>query len=257
MLRRRKSFNFGLIVGILLFAGFSSIGLRFPSPTSAIGKINFILGREGEVTIHRANDATWISAKLKMPVAQGDQIKTAAESRCEVKLNDGSIIRIGENSLFDFEHANLSKGAKQIDASLKRGRFWANVIKLLGGQDKFEVKSPTAVCAIRGTIYRMEVDSTTRVAVYDGEVDIGPSPALQQQLQQQPRVPGPPVRIPGPTEIPGPYQITLEQWTRLVQGYQLEIRADGRYAKSQIDTTAEAPLDWIRWNKERDRLLGQ
>jgi hypothetical protein len=257
MLRRRKNFGFGLAVALLIFAGFNSLGLRFFPSTTAIGKINFILGRESDVTIQRANDARWFPAKLKMPVAQGDQIKTAAESRCEVKLNDGSVIRIGENSLFDFEQANLSKAAKQIDASLKRGRFWANVIKLLGGQDKFEVKSPTAVCAIRGTIYRMEADSTTRVAVYDGEVDIGPSPALQQQLQQQPRMPGPPVRIPGPTEIPGPYQVTLEQWTRLVQGYQLEIRGDGRYAKAKIDTTAEAQLDWIRWNKERDRLLGQ
>lgn len=253
----RKKFFSGLTTAVFVLAGLGSITLMFSAPATPIGRITFLLGREGEVTIHHANDAAWIPAKLKMPVLRGDQIKTAAESRCEVKLNDGSVIRIGENSLFDFEESNLSKTTKQIDASIKRGKFWANILKLKGKQDKFEVKSPTAVCAIRGTIYRVETDSTTRVAVYDGEVDVGPSQNLREQLQQQPRPPGPPVQIPGPTEMPGPYQITLEQWTRLVQGYQLEIRGDGRYAKSKIDTTAEMQVDWVRWNKERDRLLQQ
>jgi hypothetical protein len=255
MFQLRKNFLSGLTTAVLLLAGLGSIGLMFSTSAPPIGKINFILGKEGEVKIHHKNNAAWIPAKLKMEVLRGDQIKTAAESRCEVKLNDGSMIRIGENSLFDFEESNISKSTKYVDASIKKGKFWANIIKVKISQDKFEVKSPTAVCAIRGTIYRMETDSTTRVAVYDGQVDVGPSHDLLQQLQQQPRVPGPPVRIPGPTEIPGPYQITLEQWTRLVQGYQLEVRGDGRFAKSKIDSTAEQQIDWIRWNKERDRLL--
>jgi hypothetical protein len=100
----------------------------------------------------------------------------------------------------------------------------------------------------------MEADSTTRVAVYDGQVDVGPTQNLQQQLQQQ-RQPGAPVQVPGPTQVPGPFQVSLEQWVRLVEGYQMEVRNNGRYAKTKIDSTAEAQLDWIRWNKERDRLL--
>jgi hypothetical protein len=251
MTQLRKNFLFGLTIATFVPA---AIGLIFSTTTTSIGKINFLLGKPGEVTIRRANNNAWTTAKLKMEVGRGDQIKTVAESRCEVMLNDGSIIRIGENSLFDFEESNISQTAKQFDASIKKGRIWANVTRSKNRQDKFEVKSPTAVCAIRGTIYRMETDSTTRVAVYDGQVDVGPSQALQQQLQQQPRTPGPPVRIPGPTEIPGPYQITLDQWVQLVQGYQLEVRANGRYAKARIDSTADAQDDWVRWNNERDRL---
>jgi hypothetical protein len=101
----------------------------------------------------------------------------------------------------------------------------------------------------------MEADSTTRVAVYDGQVDVGPTDDLRRQLQQQQRPVGPPVQVPGPTQIPGPYQVSLEQWVRLVQGYQIEVRNNGRYAKTQIDSTAEAQVDWVRWNQERDRLL--
>jgi hypothetical protein len=245
---------YSLTIAILAFAAFGFIGLKQSQPATAIGRINFLLGKEGEVTIRRVNDTKWLAAKFKMGVLKGDQIKTAAESRCEVKLNDGSIIRIGENSVFDFAESNLSKYARQVDASLKRGRIWANVTRSTGAANKFEVKSPTAVCAIRGTIYRMEADSTTRVAVYDGKVDVGPTNDLRQQLQQQTR-PGAPVQVPGPTQVPGPFQVSLDQWVQLVQGYQLEVRSNGRYAKTQIDSLSESRSDWIQWNKERDRML--
>jgi ferric-dicitrate binding protein FerR (iron transport regulator) len=190
-----------------------------------------------------------------MEVRRGDRIKTAKEARCEIKLNDGSVIRIGENSDFDFQQSNLSKSTRQVEAGLSFGKIWAVVTKWANPKDQFTVKSPTAVCAVRGTIYRMEADSTTRVAVYDGQVDVGPTDDLRRQLQQQQRPLGPPQRIPGPTQVPGPYQVSLEQWERLVQGYQIEVRNNGRYAKTQIDSTAEAQVDWIRWNQERDRLL--
>jgi hypothetical protein len=191
---------------------------------------------------------------MKMDVLQGDRIKTAAESRCEVRLNDGSIIRIGENSVFDFQQSNISNSTRQVEAGLSFGKIWAVVTKWVNPQNQFSVKSPTAVCAVRGTIYRMEADSTTRVAVYDGKVDVGPTDALRQQLQQQQR-PGAPVQIPGPTQIPGPYQVSLEQWVQLVQGFQLEVRGNGRYAKTKIDSVADSRLDWVRWNKERDQML--
>jgi hypothetical protein len=100
----------------------------------------------------------------------------------------------------------------------------------------------------------MDADSTTRVAVYDGKVDVGPTNDLRQQLQQQTR-PGAPVQIPGPTQVPGPFQVSLDQWVQLVQGYQLEVRSNGRYAKTQIDSVSESRSDWIQWNKARDRML--
>lgn len=233
-------------------AGF--IGLQqTPAPT-AIGRINFMLGGAGDVAIRHLNDTRWIAARFKMDILKGDQLRTVAESRCEIKLSDGSIIRIGENSVFDFGESNLSKYSRQVDASLKKGKIWANVTKSFAAANKFEVKSPTAVCAIRGTIYRMDADSTTRVGVYEGKVDIGPTTDLRQQLQQNFR-PGAPQQVPGPTQIPGPFQVSLEQWVQLVQGYQLEVRANGRYAKTQIDSVKESRSDWVQWNKERDLAL--
>ena len=255
MFQLRKKILSSLTITTITLAAFISIGLKQSPSATAIGRINFLLGKEGDVTIRHVKGTRWLAAKFKMEILKGDQLKTIVESRCEVKLNDGSIIRLGENSLFDFSESNLSKYGRQVDAALKKGKIWANVTRASSAGNKFEVKSPTAVCAIRGTIYRMETDSTTRVAVYDGKVDVGPTNDLREQLQQQQRPLGPPVRIPGPAQIPGPYQVTLEQWVQLVQGYQLEVRNNGRYAKTQIDSVAESRSNWIQWNKERDQLL--
>jgi hypothetical protein len=253
MLQLRKIFFSGTTTIITILATFGSIGSQSSTATT-IGKINFILGKEFEVTIRHESDAKWFPVRLKMDIRRGDRIKTAKETRCEIKLNDGSIIRMGENSEFDFQQSNLSKSTRQVEAGLSIGKIWAVVTKWANPKDQFSVKSPTAVCAVRGTIYRMEADSTTRVAVYDGQVDVGPTQGLRQQLQQQ-RPPGAPVQVPGPTQVPGPFQVSLEQWVRLVEGYQMEIRNNGRYAKTKIDSTAETQVDWVRWNKERDRLL--
>ncbi len=253
MFQLRKKLVVMAMAGMaLVTAGF--IGLQQTQAPAAIGRINFMLGGAGDVAIRHLNDTRWIAARFKMDIFKGDQLRTVAESRCEVKLSDGSIIRIGENSVFDFGESNLSKYSRQVDASLKKGKIWANVTKSFAAANKFEVKSPTAVCAIRGTIYRMDTDSTTRVGVYEGKVDIGPTTDLRQQLQQNFR-PGAPQQIPGPTQIPGPFQVSLEQWVQLVQGYQLEVRANGRYAKTQIDSVKESRSDWVQWNKERDLAL--
>jgi len=228
-----------------------------PPLAPVIGNVSFLLGGPNDVTVALEGDANWLPAKLKMDVRGGDRVQTRAESRCEVKLRDGSVVRIGEKTLFDFAKSNVSGSSKSVNASVKQGKIWANVTKLQTSRDKFEIKSPTAVCAIRGTAYRMDADSTTRVAVYQGNVDVGPTDSLRSVIQRQPRPPGPPQQVPGPTQVPGPYQVSLEQWVRLVQGNQLEVRRDGRYAVTPINTVAEQNVDWIQWNLQRDRLLGR
>ncbi|MDZ7268042.1 MAG: FecR family protein [candidate division KSB1 bacterium] len=247
-MRRQLRFSIFALATALLASG----SARLPVPES-IGTISFILGRPEEVTVLRRQSSKWQPAQLKMPLQSGDQIQTAAEARCEVKLHDGSLVRLGERSHFAFDQAQISAGSRQVEGSLMSGKLWAWVSKLKWGRDRFEIKSPTAVCAVRGTIYRLEADSTTRVAVYDGQVEVGPSANLRQRLQQQPRPVGPPRQVPGPTEIPGPYEVSFDRWIRLVAGFQIEIRPNGRYAKASIDTTAEAGNDWVQWNRQRDR----
>jgi len=189
-----------------------------------------------------------------MAVQNADLIRTKAESRCEVKLLEGSVVRIGENSEFEFTDASVKKNSKKVKARLKRGRIWSNITKLRTKQEGFQIKTPTAVCAVRGTVYRIDADSSTKCLVYAGAVDVGPTSFWGQSRTGKPKSLKP-VEVPGPYEIPPPYEVSLEEWVRIVKGFQIVVRSDGKFAKSRFDEARDAKLDWVRWNKQRDLAI--
>jgi hypothetical protein len=235
-----------LFIVILVISGF------VPANRASIGKINFILGSSNDVTVMRAGQSDWKNAKLYSSIYNGDQIKTNKESRCETKLHKQGIIRIGENTTFSFQQDQLNNN---FSTEMKKGRLWANIKKLVR-RSNFYVRTPTAVCSIRGTIYRIDADSSTKVMVYQGTVDVGPlwavnpdTTSTRDQKNYQP-----PYEVPGPTQVPGPFEVSLEQWVRIVAGQQIEVRADGKYHKSKINEQVDQEDDWVRWNKERDGM---
>jgi len=242
----RTATNLLKILFIVIFAiGFTN------DPNNSIGKVSFLLGNPGDVKILTEGFRYWSDAQIFSQVFTGDQIKTTAESRCEVKLQDQSVIRIGENSSFCLKG---NEDRISDDSKLSFGRIWLN-IRSMFKKDQFTIKTPTAVCSIRGTIFRMEADSTTRIAVYNGSVDVGPNTISQQDPGEQPQNQGKslkPYEVPGPHEIPPPFEVTLDQWIQIVQGYQIEIRNDGKYAKSKINEEIDQQSEWVKWNMNRD-----
>lgn len=237
---------------LFLFLIILVIGGFIPADRASIGKINFILGSPNDVTVMRAGRSEWENAKLYASIYNGDQIKTNKESRCETKLHQQGIIRIGENTTFSFQPDQLNNS---FNTEIKKGRLWANIKKLVS-RSNFHVRTPTAVCSIRGTIYRIDANSSTKVMVYQGTVDVGPLWAVKRDTSsaRQPGIYQPPYEVPGPTQIPGPFEVSLDQWIRIVAGQQIEVRADGKYHKSKINEQVDQEDDWVRWNKERDGI---
>lgn len=221
-----------------------------------IGLLTFLVGSAGDVTVRHYHSTAWVPAKLKMELFEGDVIRTAKESRAEITLTDKSVLRIGEQTELELSKATISKKTREVQTNLKKGKLWANIAQT-GHSRTFQVKAPTAVCAVRGTIYRVDADSSTTVLVYDGAVDVGPlGKAEGKEPKPRPRSLEP-YQIPGPYEVPPPYQVTLEEWIRIVKGFQVTVRPDGKYHKTRFDEAEDAKLEWVRWNKDRDRQFRQ
>lgn len=234
----------GVVFCAAIITGFVS------AQQDSMGKINFLLGKPDDVNILHCQETKWSNAKLFSQVFNGDQIKTKAESRCEIKLNDQSLIRIGEKTAFTLNKDNLNE---KFNSEIKKGRLWANIRKL-NKKRKFQLRTPTAVCSIRGTIYRVDADSSTKILVYEGAVDVGPLSATgtDSTAPREKKMYQPPHEVPGPTQVPGPFEVTLDQWVQIVAGYQIEVRADGKYHKSKINDSIDGQDDWVKWNLERD-----
>jgi hypothetical protein len=243
--------------GICLFSlVFLTVFIDPSLAAKKIGAFSFLLGSSQDIQVKARNTANWIPVKLGQAVNDGDLVQTRQESRCEIKLLDASVIRIGENTQFEFSDASITAEKRKVKAELKSGQVYVNLNTSTSSKSSFQIKAPTAVCAVRGTVYRVDGDSTTQCTVYDGTVDVGPAQLWGQPIKREGKSLQP-HQVPGPTQIPGPYEVSLEQWVQIVKGFRIKVRQDGKFDKSQFDQAKDAGLDWVKWNKELDKKIGR
>ena len=244
-------------ITILLWLSFSLTFLNFTTVhQDPVGKITFPLHR---VFVLRAGSDALKSARLNMDVFNGDKVETRRESRCEITLRNGSVVRIDENSIYTLEKMEFGKKIVRASSFLSIGRLWSNIKKIFSGKDYFKVKSPSAVIAVRGTIYRIDAlaDSTTRVNVYRGAVAVSPWHPITKKSGKRPS--GKKIErreVPGPVQVPGPRQVTVKKWLEIVKAQQqITVFQSGRFVKARFDSLEDAKSDWVRWNMKRDSLL--
>ena len=115
------------------------------------GKISLPLGK---VEVQPAGGGAWEKAKPNRPVFEGDVLRTSAKSRAEITLQGGGKVRIGENSELELTVASVTPMAKNFNANLKKGNVFVSAKAAFGEKKNVQLRTPTAVAAIRGTKYR-------------------------------------------------------------------------------------------------------
>ena len=230
------------------------------------GKVTLPLGR---VQVQKGGTGDFKRAMPRMSIHEKDIVKTLAKSRCEITLVGGGKLRIGQNSELEITEANVKPMEKNFGATLKKGDVWVAAKAAFGEKKNVAVRTPTAVAAIRGTKYRAKAgEDESSVLVYDGKVDVNAAKNVIDARNQQMRQGGPqggaapkftlgPVsEIQAPTQVAGPYEVSLEDWISLVEGMQINVRKDGKYSMFKFDQDTDAGLDFVKWNKEQDAKDG-
>lgn len=122
----------------------------------------------GEVTVHPGDGSEETAGTADMPLEQGDRIVTAAGAEAEVALDDGSLITVRENSDFKLEDTHKERSS----FTLALGSLLAKIQKL--GSQQLTVRTPTAVAAVRGTEFGVDVvGEESHVGVFDeGRVEV-------------------------------------------------------------------------------------
>jgi hypothetical protein len=239
------------ISAILVLAAFCYLVANAAGKPADIGKVSFMVC---QAQVKKENTPDWKPLQLKLQIAGGDYIKTQPEEMVEITLNNGGVVRVGEKSEVMVLAPDSSKVRTEIKGS---GKIWSN-FKKLGGKGSFEISTGTAVASIRGTIFRVNKnaqDSSSSVAVYDGKVDVGPEKALKAKLDAA-NPPGQRSEVSGPTEVPGPFEVSLNDWVSIVRGMQIDIRPDGKYNKFQFNQQQDSQDPWVKMNEDRDKAAG-
>lgn len=107
----------------------------------------------------------------------GDEIVTQT-GFAVIQLADGSVIRLGRDSHLIFNRLTRFGKTGMIDTRMRldRGELDADVEVLIEDGSRFEVDTPSAVAAVRGTAFRLQVEpSSTELQVTEGTVAFGPA----------------------------------------------------------------------------------
>jgi hypothetical protein len=143
-----------------------------PSTSFSATLIDF----EGEVLIQKGVENLWLPVEKDMPLEQGDHVKTGAKGFAEILVDDGSQIRLEENSEITLSELSADSQTESITASvyLWFGRMLSNITRFAHARSKFEVQTPTVVAGVRGTDFAVEVLDTKQsdVGVFDGEAAV-------------------------------------------------------------------------------------
>lgn len=179
-----------------------------------------------------------------------DQVKTGAKSKIELTLPDGSKIRFSENTSVKIQSILSDEEKRDFEFKVFFGKIWSKAAKFKK-TSKFDIKTANAVAGVKGTTYRIDAnkDKSSIVRVYEGEVSVSNLPPGKVGKSQSKT----PKYVSGPTEIPGPHEITREEWTYIVKSWQqIAISPSGVASKPVSFTPEEDKSDWVLWNQEMD-----
>lgn len=214
---------------------------------------------DGQAQVKKSEGPQWSPARPNHILYEKDQIKVLAKSRAELILDNQSVMRLSENTLLTIhkleeEPATLKETTGM---GLSLGRLWTRTAKLFNPASRLEVRTPTAIAGVQGTVYQVSVanDKSTRIQVFEGAVNVyNPFPASQPSQADRATRLGEPQEVKGPEEVPGPTTVSREEWTQIVlrQFQQITVTDRDISRPTSFDISKERQSEWIRWNEERD-----
>ncbi len=149
------------------------------------GETGCVYDLKGSVEILKSGRKAWEPAAKGRPVAEGDSVKTGAGAWCEILFREGSFVRLEENSEAAAESLKASTEERVFFFSFVKGKALWMAARLKGKLlSKFSVRTPSLVCAVRGTDFSMVVSTSgqTTVGLFDGKVALSQGAAEKELL---------------------------------------------------------------------------
>src|SRR6202158_3655493 len=221
--------RFVLIVGALIFSACVMAGAQVSEevpgqgqapaqtqaePSSAVARISLI---HGDVSTQRGDSGDWAAAAVNQPMVSSDKVSTGANSRAEVQLDSGNILRLGDSTLAGIAAISRNQGQVHVE----RGLIDYTVFKGVGAAAEIDTANVAVRPAQGDGVYRIEVnEGETQVIVRKGSAEIS----------------------------------TPQGSTQVEKGQMAVVRGTGNETVYRV---AEAPAkdSWDPRNNERDRTI--
>ncbi|MEG7521595.1 MAG: FecR domain-containing protein [Chromatiales bacterium] len=136
-----------------------------------------VLSLEGEVSIVRAGESDPVSLSDVDQLQIGDVVTTGRQSSLALRFADGSRLMLGPETQVTMDTLSAFGEAGMVDTRVRvqYGRVESEVEPLQGAGARFQITPPAAVTMVRGTGFRVGVESgsgLTRNEVVKGRVAV-------------------------------------------------------------------------------------
>ncbi len=140
-------------------------------------KVGQVVSLSGKATVYHGKGAVPETLATQAPVYEKDVISTEPSAKVKIRFDDGTHVTIAELSSLEIREFALGPKPKMPSAFfiLASGAFRA-VVNNVSQRDKFVVRTPTAVAAVRGTDWMGEIKAdSTGIVVLQGKVGVSNS----------------------------------------------------------------------------------
>jgi len=147
----------------------SSLAMGAEGGTDGIGFYTAVLG---QASVTHPGETRILPVKLHDEVLFKDVIQTQDESRARALFQDDSMLTVGENSRVEIDEYIYSpeKNVRRAIVKLMQGQVRALVSKVFKANgSKFEVHTPSAVAAARGTYFTVWIENGQSGIINIGE----------------------------------------------------------------------------------------
>jgi hypothetical protein len=231
---------------------------------SQLGGAGHFYSLEGRVQVQRTGKPEWQTAQHRMPVFEGDFVRTGRDGSAEILFEDGSLYRVGPDSLLEI-HRRAAASAPAGTVKMVVGR-----INVYTSDNPSTVTTDAADTEIdsdsRVAVGVDEADRKTTVATFKGRALVRNPRGLEVALvdreqvaaatdgtfSRKRRIPDPPLQV-EPHNNAG-FDLTSARiidvsWRRTAgdTGVHLQVSRSQRFSPDEIDVDApNLTKDWAR-----------
>ncbi|PCI36956.1 MAG: hypothetical protein COB53_07900 [Elusimicrobia bacterium] len=161
----------GARLSLRLFLGLISLILISVSISSAEVSVQSLTGA---VRTKKIGSNVWNRIAERYVLAGGEEVRTGRRAKMVLQFQDGSRVELGPKTSFTIENAGDKKKDSFASMTLGWGKMKAWVRKRMAR--RFRVRTPTAVCSVRGTEFAISVDrntGATQIDLFTGLLGVG------------------------------------------------------------------------------------
>ncbi|OGS09844.1 MAG: hypothetical protein A3J70_02235 [Elusimicrobia bacterium RIFCSPHIGHO2_02_FULL_61_10] len=124
-----------------------------------------VLIPSGSVEV-RTGSGAWQAVSARGELTAGSEVRTTKDSTAQIIFSDGSRIALSSNAQFLVEKTDRREASFRLGMGRLRAYF-SGVFA-----SRMNIRTPTAVCSVRGTEFEMSAGEKTEISVDEGHLEV-------------------------------------------------------------------------------------